>query len=202
MHSDEKKPPKGGVARASGGGTMDHMTPQEIDFILSNAQQCAAYSAQGLDVARARSHAVFVLLLSGGAGMGSLGFAQWVARPDLAAILLASGLWWFAIAGSLAVPALVSGEVRPWAPGYLLDTHQDWCRYRDELVAEGQLGQADTVDIMLQLKLAAVRSAVNARSGYITVSSPVFVAIDQAYKAMTCTPLVALAVLAVVVYWR
>ena len=167
------------------------MSPAEIDFILQSSQQSAAFSLEGIQLARARAHALLLVLLSGGAGMGSFGLAQWGSRAGLSAVLLVAAVWWFALASWLAWRALASDGVRSWAPGFLLDTHHDWCRYRDELVSEGQLAQADAVDIQLQLKLAAVRAAAKAQSEYRDASTKAFMAIDQVYRAMACTPLIA-----------
>lgn len=167
------------------------MSPAEIDFILQSSRQSAAFSLEGVHLARARAHALLLVLLSGGAGMGSLGLAQWSSRAGLSAVLLVAAVWWFAAALWLVWHALASDVVRPWAPGVLLETHQDWCRYRDELVSEGQLGQADAVDVLMQLKLASVRTAAKAQVEYVAASTKAFVAIDRVYKAMACTPLVA-----------
>lgn len=165
------------------------MSPAEIDFILQSSQQSAAFSYEGVQLSRARAHALLLVLLSGGAGMGSLGLALWAANAGLAVVLLAAAACWFVAAAWLAVKGLSSSVVRSWASSQLLKSHEEWCRYRDELVAEGQLAQADSVDVLHQLKLNAVGSAGRAQAEYIAASSAAFDAIDQVYKAMAATPI-------------
>ncbi|MGV0960132.1 MAG: hypothetical protein ACOYB1_09875 [Limnohabitans sp.] len=164
------------------------MSPTEIDLILQSSQQSAAFSLDGVQLSRARAHALLLVLLSGGAGMGSLGLALWAANAGLAVVLLAAATCWFVAAAWLAVKGLTSAVVRAWSSSTLLEGHAEWCRYRDELVSEGQLGQADNVDVLHQLKLSAVRAANRAKDEYITASSSAFDAIDQVYKAMAATP--------------
>lgn len=164
------------------------MSPAEIDFILQSSQQSAAFSLEGVQLSRARAHALLLVLLSGGAGMGSLGLALLDSNAGLAVVLLAAAACWFVAAAWLAVKGLSSSVVRSWASSQLLKSHEEWCRYRDELVAEGQLSQADGVDVLHQLKLNAVGSAGRAQAEYITASSAAFDAIDQVYKAMAATP--------------
>ncbi len=164
------------------------MSPAEIDFILQGSQQSAAFSLEGVQLSRARAHALLLVLLSGGAGMGSLGLALWAANAGLAVVLLAAAACWFVAAAWLAFKGLSSSVVRSWASPRLLKSHEEWCRYRDELVAEGKLAQADGVDVLHQLKLNAVGSAGRAQAEYIAASSAAFDAIDQVYKAMAATP--------------
>lgn len=165
------------------------MSPAEIDFILKSSQQSAAFSYEGVQLSRARAHALLLVLLSGGAGMGSLGLALWAANAGLAVVLLAAAACWFVAAAWLAVKGLTSAVVRSWSSSQLIEAHQAWCRYRDELVSEGQLGQADNVDVLHQIKLGAVGTAVFAKDEYITACSAAFDAIDQVYKAMAASPL-------------
>ncbi len=165
-----------------------HMSPTEIDFILQSSQQSAAFSLESVQLSRARAHALLLVLLSGGAGMGSLGLALWAANAGLAVVLLAAAACWFVAAAWLAIKGLSSSVVRSWASSQLLKSHEEWCRYRAELVSEGLQQQADDVDVLHRLKLNAVGSASRAKDEYIVASSAAFDAIDQVYKAMAATP--------------
>ena len=164
------------------------MKPAEIDFILHSSQQSAAFSYEGVQLSRARAHALLLVLLSGGAGMGSLGLALWAANAGLAVVLLACGVCWFVAAAWLAVKGLTSSVVRSWSSSQLLSSHADWTKYRNELLAEGQSEQARDVDVLYQLQLNALRLATAAKDEYIIASSAAFDAIDQVYKAMAVTP--------------
>jgi hypothetical protein len=167
------------------------MTPEELNFILERSRENAQFSLSGLDQARTRAHALLLVLLSGGAGVGSLGLSYWHTQPDLSVVMLAAALWWFAAAAWVGWRALTSSAVRSWSPGYLLDTHKEWSRYRDELVSEGQLAQADAVNVMEHLKLDTIGMANRARQDYSEASAKAYAAIDLAYKAVACTPLLA-----------
>jgi hypothetical protein len=167
------------------------MTPEELNFVLESSRENARFTLSGLDLARSRAHALLLLLMTGGAGMGSLGLARWGDVPYFSVVMLASALWWFAWAAWVAWRALTSSSVRSWSPGHLLQTHEDWCRYRGELLSEGQLAQANSVVVFDKLKLDAIHAANLARQEYAVASAKAFAAVDLAYKAVACTPLLA-----------
>lgn len=159
-----------------------------LEVLEFNSREAAKFSFDGLKEGRARAYALLLLLMGGGGGLGALGLSMWGSRPSLAAAALAGAVWWFAGAAWLAWRALTSASISSWAPANLLGHHEDWKKYKNELLQEGDLAKSDNVDLVRELRLASIRAADKARDEYRQASSRVFVAVDCVYRAMVLTP--------------
>jgi hypothetical protein len=161
-----------------------------LEVLEYNSREAAKFSLDGLKEGRARAYALLLLLMGGGSGLGALGLAMWFTRPLLAVAAFAGAVWWFTGAAWLAARALKSESVRSWAPANLLGHHENWVKYQNDLVQEGELAKADDVDPVRELRLASIRAADNARDEYRDASVRAFLAVDQTYRAMVITPFV------------
>lgn len=168
----------------------------EIDFAEGQGHEAARFSLQGLNDARQRAHNLLLVLLGGGAGMGSLGLAQLVQGPLLGWAALAGAAWWFGVALFVALRGLRSAEVRGWASGTVVSHYDKWCAYALEQQAEG----GPTIEPFLELRRQLLEQVADAADGYRQASTVAYAALDIAYKLMAATPLAA--AFAAVVAWK
>lgn len=158
----------------------------EIDIAERHSEAAACFSYGGVVDARQRAHALLLVLLGGGGGLGALGLAQWSMQPILGAAALGSSLFWFALAASLSTQALTSESVRAWATVGLLEKHAEWVAYANEVAQEG----GDPVNALAELRKSAIRNAELAASEYRAASTRAFAALDKTLRLMAATPLV------------
>lgn len=166
------------------------MKQEWIDIAAVSAQEAAKFSLEGLRDSRARAHALLLVLLAGGGGLGGLALTYMGSKPVLCAAAMGASVWWFLGAAWVAWRALTSDSILSWSLGNLLSRAELWVQYRHDLVSEGNQDDADQVDVELQLKLESVQQAQDARDSYRTASSKAYTALDQAYRAMAMTPLI------------
>lgn len=156
----------------------------EIDVCEFNSREAAKFSYDGLTIARTRAHALLLVLLSGGGGLGGLALAQWPQSRVVALCAAVAAAWWFFLALRVVTKATASVEVRAWAINGLANAIPKWQKYVDEVHAEG--GKANLAD---EMRLSAMRSADKAAAEYRQASTKVFVALDRIYLQMAATPL-------------
>ncbi|MFN7121886.1 MAG: hypothetical protein ACK4NM_07625 [Hydrogenophaga sp.] len=162
------------------------MPNSEIDVAERHSEAAAAFSFQGVVDARQRAHALLLVLLAGGGGLGGLGLAQWSTQPILGAAGLGSSVFWFVLAAWLATKALTSESIRAWNTVGLLEKHEEWTKYADEVAQEG--GAA--VDVLAELRRSAIRNTELAANEYRAASTLVFAVVDKTLRWMSLTPVV------------
>ncbi|MGB4061903.1 MAG: hypothetical protein WBK26_16995 [Burkholderiaceae bacterium] len=170
----------------------------EVDVCEFNAREGAKFALDGLMQARARAHALLLVLLGGGAGMASTGVGLMSsANPMLANQVawsaVAGATWWFLLAAWVALRGLQSAEVTAWAAKAESGTFEKWQSHARELAAE----RGAPVDALAQWRLANCDAANRAATGYRAASGPAYRAADVGYRLMSATPLVWAAVCAV-----
>lgn len=163
----------------------------EIDVCEFNAREGAKFALDGLMQARARAHALLLVLLGGAAGMASTGVGLMSSvNPQLASYVawsaVASAVLWCALSGLVAVRALASAEVTAWAAKAESTTFASWQQYARDLELEGT-PMADTP--LNAWRLANCDAANRAADGYRKASGPAFKALDTATRLMAATPL-------------
>ena len=163
----------------------------EIDVCEFNAREGAKFALDGLMQARARAHALLLVLLGGAAGMASTGVGLMSsANPLLASYVawsaVASSGWWCWLAGRVVMGALRSSVVRSWTPKSDAALIQQWRNYAAELAVESGK-PASALD---EMRLSGCAAANNAADEYRAASGPAFVALDRVYINMASTPLV------------
>jgi hypothetical protein len=163
----------------------------EIDVAEFNTREAARFSLDGLNIARNRAHALLLVMLAGGGGLGAVGLGQWASYPLIAIAALAGSAWWFAGAALLARKALASMPVRSWAMPGLVEKFSEWKTYAAEAALEGT-----QVNALAELRKGALRSAERAADEYREASTTAYMAIDSAYRNLAATPLVAAAAMA------
>lgn len=166
----------------------------EIDLAERHSEAAASFSYGGVVDARQRAHALLLVLLGGGGGLGALGLAQWSMHPILGAAALGSSLFWFVLAASLSTKALTSESIRAWTTVSLLEKHAEWVAYANEVTQEG----GEPVAALAELRKSAIRNAELAASEYRAASTRAFSAVDKTIRWMAATPLVSVAAAAAV----
>lgn len=159
-----------------------------LDIAEFNTREAAKFSLDGLSAARSRAHALLLVMLAGGGGLGAVGLGQWSHQPFISAAALAASAWWFAWAAWVARKALASSPVRSWAMPGLVEKFTEWQIYAAESALEGT-----QVDALEELRKGALRSAERAAEEYRVASTNAYSAMDKAYRQLAATPLAAAA---------
>lgn len=155
-----------------------------LDVAEFNTREAAKFSLDGLTTARNRAHALLLIMLAGGGGLGAMGLAQWAKQPYISIAAMAAAGWWFGWAAFLAQKSLRSAPVRSWAMPGLDVKFSEWQTYAAESAIEGK-----QVDALAELRKSALRSAERAADEYRTASTEAYRAVDTVYRALAATPL-------------
>lgn len=166
-----------------------------LDFVEEQGRRNAAFSLETLELMSKRAHALLTLLLGGAGASGTLVLAQlgpagtrWMLWP-----LAAVSIWWFLLAGWVAVKALRTREVRAPAgsPEALLSHHAQLVIYAADALKETR----DTIDPLAELRRDELATLAETAKGYRRASWGAADALDKAYLGAAVTPVWALAAL-------
>lgn len=166
-------------------GVMKGIGMDEIELAEYNSREAAAFGLEGLTQARNKAHQLLMLLLGGGAALAAFGLDLLEGEPLQAVAALAVSVAWFCLAMDVSVRGLRSAPVRSWASTVVLTKHQEWLKYNDELLAEGQ----SPVDPVRAQRRQLVDLRVEAIEGYREASTRAHAAIDRAYLGAALSPL-------------
>lgn len=163
----------------------------ELDVCEFNAREGAKFALDGLLQARARAHALLLVLLGGSAGMASTGVALMASEnPMLSTYVawsaVASAALWCWLAGRVVLGSLMSSEVHAWAAKADSAMLQQWRDYAVQVLLESGK-PASALD---EMRISACDVAAEAAKGYRAASGPAYLALDRAYINMAATPLV------------
>lgn len=157
----------------------------DIELAEYNSREAAAFSLEGLNLARAKAHQLLLVLLGGGAALAAYGLGLLAAEPMKALAALAVAVLWFCLAMDVAVRGLRSAPVRSWASTSVLDQYARWAVYSVELVAEGQ----PLINALEEQRRELVALRVQAIEEYRAASTLANAAIDRAYLGAALSPL-------------
>lgn len=174
-----------------------------LDFVEEQGRRNAAFSLEGLELLSKRAHTMLALLMGGAGAAGgvALGHLGPTGNAQVLAGLGTVSLWWFCLAALLAFRALPTRTMRaPAGEGRVLLDHAR--AGLADYIKQARLEGEPVSDALALLREGELQVLQKTAGQYRDANKAMARVLDVVYRASAVTPLLVLAALALLRWWR